>query len=344
MDNPALPTIKSQVSLKADNTFGLDVQAEHLAKITDDTELHALLTDTHWRAQPKFILGGGSNVLFTQDLPGLVIKNAIDGIEVIDEDDAHIWLRIGAGMNWHELVMHCVEHDYAGIENLALIPGTVGAAPMQNIGAYGVELRSVFHELEAMRIDDGSCDIFTNAMCQFGYRNSIFKTTHKNQYIITHVTLRLNKHAELNLSYGAVQETLEHMGVKEPSIRSVCDAVIHIRQSKLPDPKKIGNAGSFFKNPVINNDQFNFIQKEHPDIPHYSNGDTQTKIPAAWLIEQCGFKGKRVGNVGVHDKQALVLVNFGDGHGDELRDLAEKIQLEVAKRFAIQLQAEVNII
>lgn len=340
-----LLTIQQNISLQPFNTFGIQVKADFFTSMKSADMLLALLQDPQWKAMPKFILGGGSNTLFTQDFAGLVIKNDIQGIQCIDEDDNHLWLKIGAGENWHELVMHCIQHGFHGVENLSLIPGTVGAAPIQNIGAYGVELRDVFHQLEAVDIHRGEIKIFDNAQCEFDYRNSVFKTKYKDQYVITNVTLKLNKKPNFNLSYGAVQETLKEMHIHDLTLKAVSDAVIHIRQSKLPDPKVIGNAGSFFKNPVISANQFKQLQEKFPHIPHYpADSSDSIKIAAGWLIEQCGWKGKRIGHIGVHDKQALVIVNYGSGTGNAIRDLALQIQNSVLEKFQIQLVPEVNII
>jgi len=331
------------VSLKPFNTFGVEAKARYFVTIRDDANLTALLTDPQWNDQPKFILGGGSNVLFTQDFQGLVINMATQGIELVDEDTRHLWLKVAAGENWHHLVLHCVSQGYGGIENLSLIPGNAGAAPLQNIGAYGVELKQSFEHLEAIKISDGVRHTFNNEDCHFGYRDSIFKHSHKNQYIILNMTLRLNKKPTLNISYGAVQETLKKMGIDQPNLKAVSDAVIAIRQHKLPDPKHIGNAGSFFKNPVISETSFEKLQKIQADIPHYPMPNAKIKIPAAWLIEQCGWKGKRVGNAGVHERQALVLVNHGAAEGAEIKQLADDIQTSVLQRFGIILNREVNI-
>ena len=336
--------IDHNVSLKSYNTFGIDVAAASLATIKQPTELSELLLDPNWQNQPRLVLGGGSNILLTQNFAGLVIKNAIHGITKTKEDARHVWLRIGAGENWHSFVKYCLQHEYAGVENLSLIPGTVGAAPMQNIGAYGVELKEVFDHLEAINVCDGKTYIFDNAKCHFGYRTSIFKTTYKNQFIITYVTLRLNKNPQPNISYRALQQSLAEANIQQPSITDISKTVIKIRQQKLPDPAKLGNAGSFFKNPLIKQAQLDELQQNYPDVPFYPNGDNHYKVPAAWLIEQCGWKGKRQGNVGVHEHQALVLVNYGGGTGAELKALAQEIQQTVVDKFAIALQPEVNII
>lgn len=265
-------------------------------------------------------------------------------MEVVKETEENIWIKAGAGVVWHDLVMHCVNQNYAGIENLSLIPGTVGAAPMQNIGAYGIEIKEVFEELEALEIETGEIRTFDKATCNFGYRESIFKHEAKGKYIILNVTFKLSKNPTFHLEYGAIRDTLAEMGVLELGIRAISDAVIHIRQSKLPNPAEIGNAGSFFKNPEIPNTQFEALKAQFPTIPSYPVNETTTKVPAGWLIEQAGWKGQRFGNVGVHAKQALVLVNYGGGKGEEIKDLSQKIQASVKEKFGIQLSAEVNFI
>lgn len=344
MTNASLYHIQEGVPLKPFNTFGVNATARYFCTVTSETALFALLQDPRWRTMPKVFLGGGSNILFTQDVEGLVTRLNLTGIETLREDADHTWLRVGAGENWHGFVQHCIARDLAGVENLSLIPGTVGAAPIQNIGAYGVEQASVFDSLEAIRLSDSTCHIFDAAHCRFGYRNSIFKQEAKNQYVITHVTFRLNKTPTFHLAYGPLKATLEKQHVTTPTLRAVSDAVIHIRQSKLPDPQNIGNAGSFFKNPVIDQNTLTTLLKTHPDMPHFPFEQDTVKVPAAWLIEQCGWKGKRVGEVGVHDQQALVLVNHGQGEGQAIAALAAQIQASVAERFQIALHAEVNIL
>jgi UDP-N-acetylmuramate dehydrogenase len=337
-------TIQSNVSLKPYNTFGIDVTARYLVEVDSDQDIQTLLQLPDVQTLPKLILGGGSNLLLTQDFNGLVVKINLKGIETVKEDQNHVWLRAGAGESWHDFVMYSVEKGLGGIENLSLIPGTVGAAPMQNIGAYGVEIKDTFDRLEAVDIATGVRRIFSNTDCHFGYRNSVFKNEAKGQYIITSVQFKLNKTPNLQLSYGDIQKTLEQMGVKEPTIKAVSDAVIKIRRSKLPDPAEIGNAGSFFKNPEIPAIQFNSLKIQYPDIPGYIIDDETVKVPAGWLIEQCGWKGKRFGNIGVHARQALVLVNYGGGKGTDIKQLAEKVQASVAEKFGITLHTEVNFI
>lgn len=337
--------IHENKDLKPYNTFGIQVASRFFSAIKNTEELRSLLQNPTFKNMPIFLLGGGSNVLFTQNFSGLVIKNEIKGIDLIKEDNDHIWLRVGAGENWHELVMHCVNHGYGGIENLSLIPGTVGAAPIQNIGAYGVELKDVFHQLEAMRVDDGALVTFSHQQCEFGYRDSVFKTKFKNQFVITHVTLRLLKKPNFNISYGALQEVLQKNNISELTLKAVSDAVMTVRRSKLPDPQLIGNAGSFFKNPVIPESDFHRWQNKFPTIPHFSTNSADfVKISAGWLIEQCGWKGKRQGDVGTYDKQALVIVNYGSGTGAAIQQFAQQIQQSVFDTFRIQLTPEVNII
>lgn len=337
-------TIQSNVSLKSYNTFGIDVTTRYLVEVDNDEDIQTLLQLPDIQSLPKLILGGGSNLLLTQDFNGLVIKMNIKGIETVKEDQDHVWLRVGAGENWHEFVMYCVEQGLGGLENLSLIPGTTGAAPMQNIGAYGVEIKDTFDRLEAVDISTGIKHIFTNTDCRFGYRDSIFKNEVKGQYIISNVQFKLDKNPIFHVSYGDIQKTLEQMGVKELTIKAISEAVIKIRRSKLPDPAEIGNAGSFFKNPEIPASQYETLKNEFPDIPGYIINEEIVKIPAGWLIEQCGWKGKRFGTIGVHARQALVLVNYGGGKGQEIKQLAERIQTSVKERFGICLHTEVNFV
>ena len=337
-------TIQSNVSLKSYNAFGIDVTTRYLVEVDNDQDIQTLFQLPDIQSLPKLILGGGSNLLLTQDFNGLVIKINIKGIETVKEDQDHVWLRVGAGENWHEFVMYCVERGLGGIENLSLIPGTVGAAPMQNIGAYGVEIKDTFDRLEAVDISTGVKRIFTNADCRFGYRDSVFKNEVKGQYIISNVQFKLDKNPVFHVSYGDIQKTLEQMGVKELTLKAISEAVIKIRRSKLPDPAEIGNAGSFFKNPEIPASQYETLKIEYPNIPGYVINEEIVKVPAGWLIEQCGWKGKRFGNIGVHARQALVLVNYGGGKGLEIKQLSERIQASVEEHFGICLHTEVNFI
>lgn len=336
--------VEENFSLKSHNTFGLEVVADLKASIQHSEDLSELFRANQYRSIKKMVLGGGSNVLFTRNFLGMVLKMEIQGIELMEEGEDSVLVGFGAGENWHQCVMWAVEHGYGGIENLSLIPGTIGAAPMQNIGAYGVEVKEVFHSLEAYEVKTGKIVRFFNEDCKFGYRYSVFKGPRKDNYIITKVNLRLSKKPTFNISYGAIKETLDIMGVEQLSLKSVSQAVINIRQSKLPDPSQIGNAGSFFKNPVVENTYFDSLRAAFEDIPGYRLDEQYTKVPAAWLIDQCGWKGRRFGNIGVHDKQALVLVNHGGGKGKELVQLSQDIQKSVQGTFGIQLEAEVNII
>ena len=336
--------IQQNVSLRNLNTFGLEAEARYFVEVKSVDELAEILTQKDWQNFPKFILGGGSNVLFTQNINALVIHPDIKGIEKIKETEEHIWLHVGAGEVWQDLVMYCVDHQYAGIENLSLIPGTAGAAPMQNIGAYGVEIKDVIETVEAISIATAETRTFTWEECQFGYRESVFKKALKDQYIITGAVYRLNKKPVFNIEYGDIKKTLQEMKIENVSIRAISNAVIHIRQSKLPDPAQIGNAGSFFKNPEISAPQFEVLKSSFPTVPGYAIGDDKVKVPAGWLIEQAGWKGYRDGQIGVHERQALVLVNYGGGSGSDIKKLSEKIQDSVEQKFGIRLSAEVNFV
>ena len=336
--------VLKDVQLKPYNTFGIEATAKYFVEVSSIEQLKEILQNPDYQSTERLILGGGSNMLLTKDFEGLVIKIAIKGFEVVEENEDNIWIKAGSGVVWHDLVMHCVNQNYAGMENLSLIPGTVGAAPMQNIGAYGIEIKEVFEELEALESETGEIKTFDKATCNFGYRESIFKHEAKGKYIILNVTFKLNKKPTFHIEYGAIKDTLAEMGVSEMSIKAISDAVIHIRQSKLPNPAEIGNAGSFFKNPEIPNTQFEALKTEFPTIPSYPVSETTTKVPAGWLIEQAGWKGQRFGNVGVHAKQALVLVNYGGGKGEEIKDLSQRIQASVKEKFGIQLSTEVNFI
>jgi UDP-N-acetylmuramate dehydrogenase len=337
-------TVQKNVQLKPFNTFGIEATAKYFVEVSSIEELQKILQNPDYQGIELLILGGGSNLLLTKDFDGLVIKINIKGIEIVKENEENIWIKSGAGVVWHDLVMHCVSKNYAGMENLSLIPGTVGAAPMQNIGAYGIEIKENFEELEAIELVTGKISTFDKQTCNFGYRESIFKHEAKGKYIIVNVTFKLNKKPTFHVEYGAIKDTLAEMGIAELSIQTISDAVIHIRQSKLPNPAEIGNAGSFFKNPEILKPQFEVLKAQFPTIPSYPVSETTTKIPAGWLIEQAGWKGQRFGNVGVHTKQALVLVNYGGGKGEEIKELSQKIQDSVKAKFGIQLSAEVNFV
>ncbi|MEL6866102.1 MAG: UDP-N-acetylmuramate dehydrogenase [Bacteroidota bacterium] len=328
-------------SLKNHNTFQIDVRAKAFVQVHNLAELRAALSQP---LRPLFILGGGSNMLLTKDLDALVIKNSIKGIRIIRSYRHCVHVEAGAGEDWHGLVRWCLSHNLAGLENLSLIPGTVGAAPIQNIGAYGVELTDVFVRLEAIHRETGERRIFRHADCVFAYRDSIFKNELKDQYIITRVVLRLSRQAQPNTSYGAIRQTLEKMGIQQPTIQDISKAVIQIRSSKLPDPAVIGNSGSFFKNPVVKDEQFQHLIKDYPTMPHYRLSLEDVKIPAGWLIEQCGWKGKRIGDAGCHERQALVLVNHGKATGQEILALSKQIQTDVWERFRIRIIREVNVI
>ncbi len=334
--------LEQNVSLKPYNTFGLNVQAKMMARVGSVADLQTVLTDPTLKNEARFILGGGSNILLTKDVESLVIKNEVSGIDLISEDDDSYLVKSGAGVVWHQLVMHCIENGYAGIENLSLIPGNVGAAPMQNIGAYGVELKDVFQSLEAVEMQTGEVQTFSSEACEFGYRESVFKRKLKGQFVISSVTLKLKKSAKLNTSYGAIEQELERLAIDTPTIKDVSQAVINIRQSKLPDPKELGNSGSFFKNPIVPTAKFEELKSKHPNIPGYPAGEN-TKLAAGWLIEQCGWKGKVVGNTGSHAKQALVLVNYGNATGVEIFNLSEQIMKSVYDTFGVQLEREVNV-
>lgn len=338
--------IQQNISLKRYNTFGIDANAKWFAQFNNADELEDLLTNF----QPKtsnlqpLILGGGSNILLTKDFNGMVLKNDVMGIEEVKEDEEHVYLKVGAGENWHRFVMYCIDNNLAGVENLSLIPGNVGASPMQNIGAYGVEMKEVFSDLEAMHLQEKRVHTFSVNDCEFGYRDSIFKKKYKGQFAILTVTFRLNKHPKFNTSYGAIDQELDRMGLEALSIRAISQAVINIRSSKLPDPAVIGNAGSFFKNPTVTASFFEKLKKQFPSIVAYKVGDDAVKLAAGWLIEQCGWKGIRKGDAGCHEKQALVLVNYGNATGKEIFDLSEEILQSVQQKFGVTLEREVNII
>jgi UDP-N-acetylmuramate dehydrogenase len=325
------------------NTFGVPVTSRFFAQIEQKDELKDLLSTDIARNNPLLILGGGSNILFTKDYPGLTLLIQITGIEIIEENDNDALVTAGGGEVWQNLVEFSLQHQLGGLESLSLIPGSVGAAPIQNIGAYGVELKEVMQSLTAIELATGYEKTFSNSACNFGYRDSVFKNELKDKFLITAVQFRLKKNPQLNTSYGAIDTLLADKGISHPTVRDVSEAVIEIRQSKLPDPKKLGNAGSFFKNPVVDKIDFEGLKLLFADIPGYPNGD-KVKIPAAWLIEQCEWKGRRYGSIGVHDKQPLVLVNYGGGTGAEIKILAEKIKKSIASKFGIELEIEPRII
>lgn len=347
--------------LKPYNSFGIDVEARYFGEFSSAAELDELLRHFHHiapasgssnnqhhgsstSANSHFILGGGSNILFIKNFDGLILKNAIKGIEILKEDDEHVFVKVGAGENWHKFVLHCINKNWAGIENLSLIPGNIGATPMQNIGAYGVEIKEVFHELEAWHIREKKLVKFGVRECEFGYRESVFKRKYKNQFAILSVTYRLNKKPHFNTSYGAIEQELERLEIKQLSIRAISQAVINIRSSKLPDPACIGNAGSFFKNPEVHVKEFEKLTHDFPGIVGYPQSNGRVKLAAAWLIEQCGWKGFRKGDAGCHGRQALVLVNYGNATGKEIFELSELIHHSVKRKFNVELEREVNIV
>ncbi len=338
--------IKPDFSLRKLNTFQIDVQAACFCEVTSVDELKEALDYQKTQDLPLLILGSGSNILFTKDFNGLVVKINLKGTKKVKNDATHIYIRVGAGEIWHDFVKFCIANNYAGVENLSLIYGTVGAAPMQNIGAYGVEIKDVFEDLEAMNIETGEIRTFNKEECKFGYRESIFKNELKGKYIITSVTFKLGnktKKPKLSIAYGDIQKTLLEMRIPAPTIADVSLAVTNIRMSKLPIPAQIGNAGSFFKNPTIKKKAFDKLKKKFDNMPSFPVDDDNVKIPAGWLIEQCELKGLRVGEAGVHAKQALVLVNYGKAKGQEIKDLADKVQETVKEKFGIILSMEVNL-
>lgn len=336
--------IQQNISLKQYNTFGIDVNAKEFVSVDTLEELQILCQAFNLNERKLLILGGGSNLLLTDHFNGMVIHVNLKGIQVMHENDEHVWIKSMAGEVWHKFVLWCVERNFAGLENLSLIPGYVGAAPMQNIGAYGVELKHTFDSLEAVEIATGEIKKFTNDECKFGYRESIFKHEAKGKCIIASVTFKLNKKPLFNTTYGAIQQTLEKMQVNELSIKAISDAVIAIRSSKLPDPKMLGNAGSFFKNPEIDVQQYEQLKANFPELVAYPAGKDKVKLAAGWLIEQCGWKGKVVGHTGSHKDQALVLVNYGNATGQEILDLAQQIQISVKEKFGVDIVPEVNVV
>jgi len=333
--------IQQNISLKNYNSFGIDVNAKRFVSIQSFYDLQEILKTE----KNVFLLSGGSNMLLTKDIDQLVLLIDIKGISIDQEDENNVYLTVNAGEDWHQFILWCISQNYGGIENLSLIPGNVGTCPIQNIGAYGVEVKDVITKVEGLDIESSKRIEFSNSECQFGYRNSIFKNELKGKIVLTSVSFRLTKKNHvLNTSYGAIESELNQQNILTPTIKDVSDAVIKIRQSKLPDPKKIGNSGSFFKNPVISIALFQKLQSTYPEIPSYPISDSTVKVPAGWLIEKTGLKGKRFGETGIHKKQALVLVNYGTATGKEVYDLAKKVQQTVLETFGIQLEIEVNII
>lgn len=335
--------IEHNISLKPYNTFGIDVKAKSFGRFDSIDGLKSLLANRDPET-PLFILGGGSNVLLTRDLPFFVMKNEISGIEVVNETETSIVLKVGSGVEWHSFVRYTVEKGWGGIENMSLIPGSVGASPMQNIGAYGSEIKDSFVSLEALHIDSLELHSFNKEQCQFGYRESVFKRALKDQYVIVSVSYELLKHPKMNTTYGAIQSEIEVMGVENITVDTVSQAVMNIRRSKLPDPKILGNAGSFFKNPVVSKAIFEKLLVNYPDAPHYPQESGDEKLAAGWMIEKAGWKGKRHGNCGVHEKQALVLVNYGGATGQEIFDLSTLIIEDIQSKFGVILEREVNIL
>lgn len=328
--------------LKNFNTFGINAIARHFVSFSSVHELYELVNKQI--PLPVMVLGGGSNILFTGNFEGLVLKNDIRGIGQVDSDEDHIYVRVGAGESWHRFVMYCVENDWGGVENLSLIPGNTGASPMQNIGAYGVEIKDVFYSLEAFHLQEKKVVSFSARDCEFGYRDSVFKNRCRNQFVILSVTFRLTRRHRFSISYGAITEELERMGVKDLSIRAISQAVINIRTSKLPDPAVIGNAGSFFKNPQVPLEQYEELKQKFPSIVGYKADAGHMKLAAGWMIEQCGWKGYRKGDAGCHVKQALVLVNYGNASGKEILDLSDEISHSVYRKFGVMLEREVNVV
>lgn len=336
--------IQHHADLSSLNTFGIAAKADRLARFDTVDGLRDLLSTPEVSGAPLLILGGGSNILFTQDFHGTVLLNEMPGIAVVQEDADHVWVKAGAGVIWHEFVLQCVAQGWGGVENLSLIPGKVGAAPMQNIGAYGVEIKDTFSSLEALDRGTGEVITFNREACAFGYRESYFKRAGKDRFVILSVTFRLSKKPVLNTSYGNIQQELDRMGIDVPTIKDVSKAVIAIRRSKLPDPAVLGNAGSFFKNPVVPQALADRIHLEHPDLVSYPAGPGMVKLAAGWLIERAGLKGLDRGTHAVHDRQALVLVNRGGATGKEVFELSAHVLRTVEQRFGVELEREVNIL
>ena len=334
--------VSNNVELKPYTTFGISAIAKKFAPFSSIEELERILKEN--RDERLLILGGRSNIVFTANFDGLVLRNEIKGFEVVEETEDYVIVKSGAGEIWHEFVLNCIDNGFGGIENLSLIPGSVGASPMQNIGAYGVEIKDVFVSLEAYHISSGEIQVFDKEVCAFGYRESVFKRELKDQYIITSVSYRLTKKHVVNTKYGIIEDQLKSMGISNPSIRDVSNAVIEIRSSKLPDPVKIGNAGSFFKNPIVDKSVLESIQKSHDSVPNYPAANNQVKLAAGWLIDQAGWKGRTFEGFGVHKNQALVLVNYGNCTGKQILDLSNKIIVDIEREFGVKLEREVNIL
>jgi len=329
-------------SLKSYNTFGLEIMADIFISTESEEEAAHLIRSGEMISGPKMVLGGGSNLLFISDFHGIILHPAIGGINIEEETNDHVIVSAGAGLIWDSLVEWTVSQKLGGLENLSLIPGTAGAAPVQNIGAYGREVSETITKVRGINIYDGTLNEFSNNDCMFGYRDSIFKRELKSKYLITKVTFRLSKEPEFRLDYGSLRQETEKQG--EITLRTIRDAVIKLRRSKLPDPGTLGNAGSFFKNPVVSSEKGDEFKRKYPSIPFYDNQDGGTKLAAGWLIEQCGWKGKRTGDAGVHEKQALVLVNYGKATGIEIYELSEKIRKSVCDKFGVELEREVEVL
>ena len=335
--------IQTNFSLKNYNTFGIEAKAKQFVSVQSVTDLKTILNQ--YKAKKKFILGGGSNMLLTQDIDALVIHVDLKGKKIIKEDNDFAWVESQAGENWHEFVIWTIDQNLGGLENMSLIPGNVGTTPVQNIGAYGTEIKDTFDTCEAISIESQEMKTFTNSACHFGYRESVFKNEVKDQYIITSVVFKLTKrNHKINTSYGDITAELAKNNITNPTLKDVSNAVITIRQSKLPDPKELGNSGSFFKNPILLKSDFEKIHQQFPEMKYYEISATEVKVPAGWLIEQAGFKGKRFGDAGIHKNQALVLVNYGNATGQEILDVSKNIQETIFKTFGIHIEAEVNVI
>lgn len=335
--------IQSNFSLKKYTTFGIEAKANQFLAVKNVGELKAVLEQK--KSEKKFILGGGSNMLLTKNIEALVIHVDLKGKKIIKETEDYVWVESQAGENWHEFVIWAIDQNFGGLENMSLIPGNVGTTPVQNIGAYGTEIKDTFVSCEAISIENQEMKTFSKEECHFGYRESIFKNEEKDNYIITSVIFKLTKrNHKINISYGDISTELAKNNITNPTLKDISNAVIAIRQSKLPDPKELGNSGSFFKNPILLKNDFNKIHQKFPEMKYYEISETEVKVPAGWLIEQAGFKGKRFGDAGVHKNQALVLVNYGNATGQEILNLSKEIQNTVFDTFGISIEAEVNII
>lgn len=337
-------TITRNVSLKPYNTFGIDSRATAFCEVSSEQDIYEILKNYEFKYSPKLVLGGGSNLLFTRDFDGLVIKVANKGIEIVEETEDYAVVKAAAGESWEDFVNYCIERDLGGLENLSLIPGCVGASPVQNIGAYGVEMKDTFVSLEAIDMSCPRIKVIKKEDCKLGYRDSIFKREYRNKFIIFSVTFKLSKNSVPNICYGSIEKELKAMGITKPGIQDVSKAICNIRRAKLPDVKEYGSAGSFFKNPVIPAEQFKKIKLKYPRITHFKQEDGSIKLAAGWLIEECGWKGYASGNYGVHENQALILVNFGGAKGKEIQKLSEVIRRSVYSKFGVELETEVNII